>query len=105
MYLAQCTRPDIAFTVNLLARYSFEPTRRHWNGIKHIFRYLKEIIDLRLFYSKESNSTGLVGYTDAGYKSYPHKARSQTGYLFCYEGTTIFWRSTKQTLIATSTNH
>ena len=37
MYLSQCTRPDIAFTVNLLAHFSSEPTRRHWNGIKHIF--------------------------------------------------------------------
>ena len=29
MYLANCTRPDIAFFVNLLARYSSAPTRRH----------------------------------------------------------------------------
>ena len=36
MYLANTTRPDIAFVVNLLARYSSAPTRRHWNGIKHI---------------------------------------------------------------------
>ena len=31
MYLAQCRRPDISFAVNLLARFSSEPTRRHWN--------------------------------------------------------------------------
>ena len=105
MYLAQCTRPDIAFAVNLLARYSSEPTRRHWNGVKHIFRYLRGTIDLGLFYSKETTNSGLVGYADAGYKSDPHKARSQTGYLFCYNNTAISWRSTKQTLVATSTNH
>ena len=29
LYLAQCTRPDNAFSVNLLARFSFAPTRRH----------------------------------------------------------------------------
>ena len=58
-----------------------------------------------LFYSNETTSLGLVGYTDAGYKSDPHKARSQTGYVFCYNGTAISWRSTKQTLVATSTNH
>ena len=50
LYLAQCTRPDISFSVNLLARYSSAPTQRHWNGIKNIFRYLKGTIDLGLFY-------------------------------------------------------
>ncbi|KAM1739034.1 hypothetical protein ACFX11_014795 [Malus domestica] len=29
LYLAQCTRLDISFAVNLLARYSNAPTRRH----------------------------------------------------------------------------
>ena len=105
MYLAQCTRPDIAFAVNLLARYSSEPTRRYWNGIKHIFRYLKGIIDLGLFYFNETTSPGLVGYTDAGYKSDPHKTCSQTDYVSCYNSTAISWRSTKQTLVITSTNH
>ena len=75
MYLATCTRPDIAFPVNLLSRYSSAPTRRHWNGIKHILRYLKETYDMGLFYSKESKQQ-LLGYADAGYLSDPHKARS-----------------------------
>ena len=34
MYLANTTRPDIPFVVNLLARYNSAPTRR--NEIKHI---------------------------------------------------------------------
>ena len=29
MYLVNCTRPNIAFAVNLLARHSANPTRRH----------------------------------------------------------------------------
>ena len=49
MYLANCTRPDIAFSVNLLARYNSVPTRRHWNGVKHILRYLQGTIDMGLF--------------------------------------------------------
>ena len=29
LYLGQCTRTNIAFSVNLFARFSFAPTRRH----------------------------------------------------------------------------
>ena len=88
MYVANCTRPDIAFSVNLLARYSSAPTRRHWNGIQHILHYLSGTTDLGLFYSNKSKEK-LLEYADAGYLSYPHKARSQTGYVFNYNGTAI----------------
>jgi hypothetical protein len=104
MYLANCTRPDIAFSVNLLSRYNSAPTRRHWNGVKHVLRYLRGTTDMRLFYSKGSNSQ-LVGYADACFLSDPHKGRSQTGYLFTCGSTAISWRSVKQTLVATSSNH
>ena len=36
MYLANATRQDIAFSINLLARYSSFPTQSHLNGVKHI---------------------------------------------------------------------
>ena len=104
MYLANATRPDIAFVVNLLARYSFAPTRRHWNGIKHILPYLKGTTDMGLLYFVNC-IPNLVGYADAGYLSDPHKARSQTGYVFICGGTVISWRSTKQSIVATSSNH
>ena len=29
MYLSNCTCPNITFSVHLLARYNFTPTRRH----------------------------------------------------------------------------
>ena len=54
LYLAQCTRPNIAFSVNLLARFNFAPARRIWNDVKHILRYLRGTTNLVLFYSKES---------------------------------------------------
>jgi len=94
MYLANCTRPDISFAVNLLARYSAAPTRRHWVGIKTILRYLKGTQDLGLFFPKNQNQA-MVGYADAGYLSDPHKARSQTGFVFLCGGTAISWLSYK----------
>jgi len=104
MYLSNYTRSDIAFAVNLLARYNTAPTRRHWNGIKNILRYLRGMTDLGLFYPNKSNPQ-LVGYTDAGYLSNPQKGRSRTGYLFTYGNTIISWRFVKQTIFASSSNH
>ena len=57
-----------------------------------------------LSYAETPNNT-LVGFADAGYLSDPHKGRSQTGYMFTIGNMTISWRSTKQTLVATSSNH
>ncbi|KAL0329129.1 UNVERIFIED_CONTAM: hypothetical protein Sradi_4899600 [Sesamum radiatum] len=61
-------------------------------------------MDMGLFYSKVSNCD-LVGYADAGYLSDLHNGRSQTGYLFLCGGTAISWRSMKQIITATSSNH
>jgi hypothetical protein len=52
MYLANSTRPDIAFAVNLLARHSAAPTKCHWVGVKTVFRYLNGAKNLGLFYCR-----------------------------------------------------
>ena len=57
-----------------------------------------------LFYPNRLNPQ-LIGYVDARYLSDPHKGQSQTGYLFTYGNTAISWRSIKQTISATSSNH
>ena len=92
--LANSTLPDICFAVNLLARFSSSPTKRHWNGVDHILEYPRRTIVMSLFYSEESK-TKLIGYADAEYLSDPHKARSQTRYLFSCGGTIISWSINK----------
>lgn len=79
------TRPDISFSLNLLARYSSSPTRMHWTGIQSILRYLRGTMDIGIYYTKESKLIW-VGYVDAGYPSDAHTARSQTGYVFTCGG-------------------
>jgi hypothetical protein len=109
MYLSNCSRPDIAFATNLLARFCQEPTKRHWSGIKHLLRYLAGTIKYGLFYRRGDhggvlNTDDILGYADAGYLSDPHRARSQTGFIFMMAKAALAWKSTKQTLVATSTN-
>lgn len=110
MYLSSQTTPDICFAVNLLARYSKAPTMRHWVGVKHVFRFLKGTMDHGLDHGlcyenrPRSERTGLEGFADAGFNSDPHTGKSRNGYVFLYNGTAISWRSTKQTIVSTSTN-
>ena len=59
---------------------------------------------MRLFYTNKSNFN-LVGFADSRYLSYPHKARSQTGYLFTCGEVAISWQSVKQIITTTSSNH
>ena len=53
-----------------------------------ILHYLRGTTNMGLFYSRESKQQ-LLGYAYAGYLLDPHKARSQTGYIFTYGGMTI----------------
>jgi Reverse transcriptase (RNA-dependent DNA polymerase) len=45
-----CTRPDIAFVVEVTSRFMEDPRYSHLKVVKRILRYVKEIEDLGLFY-------------------------------------------------------
>jgi hypothetical protein len=104
MYLANNTRPDITFAVNLLARYNATPNMCHWNRVKDVLWYLQGTPDLGLFYPKNQDMS-LIGYANAGYLSDPHNGKSKTSFIFLHGGTSISWKSCKHTLIGMSTNH
>jgi hypothetical protein len=73
-------------------------------GAKCILRYLNGTKDLGLFF-KKNHDPNMIDYTDAGYLSDPYNGKSQKGFVFLHGGTAISWKSSKQTLTATSTNH
>nr|GEU88327.1 putative reverse transcriptase domain-containing protein [Tanacetum cinerariifolium] len=103
LYLSCNTRLDISFPLNLLARYSSCPTKRHWSGVKQIFHYLQDT-NMGLYNTNPSEGN-LVGFADVEYMSDPHTGRSQPGYVFTSSNAAISWRSIKKTMIATSSNH
>lgn len=59
---------------------------------------------MSLYYSN-TNPNDLVGYSDAGYLLDPDDSKSHTGYVFLQGGIAVSWKSTKQTLTTTSSNH
>ena len=48
MYLMSCTRPDIAYAVSKLSRYTSNPNGDHWKGIVRVLRYLRYTRDYGL---------------------------------------------------------
>ena len=100
MYLATCTRPDIAFAVGMLARFSSKPNRSHWVAAKRVLRYLKRTMNFGLFYS---NGSGVLGYSDADWAGDMDDRKSTSGYMFQIAGGPVSWRSKKQDTVALST--
>lgn len=101
LYIAQCTRPDIAFAVNDVSRFNTNYGRAHWMAAKRILRYLKATIDFKLRYSK-STCSSLVGYCDSDWASDVDKRRSCTGYMFKLSNGAITWDSKRQATVALS---
>jgi hypothetical protein len=103
MYLAQCTRPDIAYAVGVLARFSMNPGIAHWKAVKHLFRYLQGTKDLALVY-KPDTSTGLfTTFSDANHGGCKDSGRSTGGYVVSLGSAAISWSSKLQPVVALST--
>ena len=45
MYAMTSTRPDIAFVVAKLSRFTSNPGRHHWKAVRRVFKYLKGTMD------------------------------------------------------------
>ncbi|GKA64729.1 zinc finger, CCHC-type containing protein [Tanacetum coccineum] len=43
MYVMTSTRPDIAYAVGRLSRFTSNPSRQHWQAITRVFKYLKAL--------------------------------------------------------------
>ncbi|CAM8930606.1 unnamed protein product [Rhodiola kirilowii] len=101
MYLMNCTRPDIAYCVSRLARYTSNPGTEHWKAIVRVLRYLRFTRDHGLHYTRYPEV--IEGYTDASWISDIQESKATSGYVFTLEGAVVSWKSSKQTLITRST--
>ena len=102
LYLSTRTRPDIAYAVNTVAKFTAYPTEQHWKAVKHIFRYLAGTINFGLKYSKTEQAE-CIGFSDADWGGDTDDRKSTSGYLFKVTGGPVSWRSKKQSCVALST--
>ena len=76
------TRPDIAYSVILLARFASNPSLEHKDAINNIFNYLSKTINLGIIYSKEGNINFISGYCNTDYTGDLISAKSTSSYIF-----------------------
>nr|KAJ0218783.1 hypothetical protein LSAT_V11C300120880 [Lactuca sativa] len=51
MYAMISTRPDIAYVMGRLSRYTSNPSSHHWQAVSRVFKYLKGTMNYGLTYS------------------------------------------------------
>ena len=112
-YLANRTRPDIAYVVNKLAQYQNSPTIYHMKSLIHVCLYLRKTYDYGLLYMKPSDSQMIIfeselpedmepyGYADASYGEEDDR-KSRSGYAFFAYGCLVSWASRKQNTVSLS---
>ncbi|GKB55458.1 hypothetical protein Tco_0906211, partial [Tanacetum coccineum] len=77
MYLT-ASRPDIAYATFVCARYQARPTDKYLKEVKRIFRYLRQTINMGLWYSIDSGFE-LITYADADHAGCNDNCKSTSG--------------------------
>ncbi|GJY27725.1 zinc finger, CCHC-type containing protein [Tanacetum coccineum] len=87
MYAMISTRPDIAYVVGKLSRYTSNPSTHHWHAIMRVFKYLKKTMDYDLSYV--GFPSVLEGYSDASWINNSEDHTSITSWVFLLGGGAI----------------
>ncbi|GKE44878.1 hypothetical protein Tco_1472162 [Tanacetum coccineum] len=95
MYLT-VSRPYIVHATCYCARCQAKPTKKHLTAVKRIFQYLKNTINMRLWYPKDT-SFELTAFSDLDHAGYLDSRKSTSGGIqFLGGDKLVSWSSKKQ---------
>ena len=63
LHLMSFSRPDIAYAISRLSRYTQCPSQDHWDALARLMKYLRDTMDYTIEYS--GFPVVLEGYNDA----------------------------------------
>ncbi|GJV43581.1 retrotransposon protein, putative, ty1-copia subclass [Tanacetum coccineum] len=90
-------------TIPMQEKLKLSKSQEYWTAVKNILKYLRDTKDMFLVYGGNMERQLKVScYTDAGYLTDADDLKSQTGYVFVLNGGVVNWKSTKQSIFATS---
>ncbi|GJU89678.1 zinc finger, CCHC-type containing protein [Tanacetum coccineum] len=79
MYAMTSTRPNIAYAIGRLSRFTSNPSRQHWKAIMRVFNYLRGTKDYGLSYVRYP--LVLEGYSDASWINHVEDSSSTSGWV------------------------
>ena len=100
LYVAVMTRPDVAFAVSRLARFTTNPGPQHQAAADQVLLYLKRTRALALQFGGEDD---FVIASDASFADNSLDRKSSQAYAMKLFGGLIGWRASKQDTVTTST--
>ncbi|SGY63073.1 BQ5605_C007g04771 [Microbotryum silenes-dioicae] len=75
MYAIVATRPDLAYPVSFLARFTNKVGSDHWAAVLKILRYIKGTLELGIVYKAKRESRVATSSTEAEYIGLTHASR------------------------------
>ena len=102
LYLSNNSRPDLAYAVGLLSRYSDRPGKVHLETAKRVLRYAKATVNSTLTYRKGGEKEITV-MADADFARDPVESISVSGVCSFVGPNLVGWSSFKQNRVAQST--
>jgi len=98
LYLT-ASRPDIAFSVGVCARFQANPKESHLTAVKRIIKYVNDTLSYGIWYSRETNLV-VAGYSDADWAGNAEDRKSTSGGCFYVRNNLVAWMSKKQASIS-----
>jgi len=93
LYLT-ASRPDIAFSVGVCARFQANPKESHLTTVKRIIRYVNETLSYGIWYSRVTNHV-VAGYSDADWAGNVDDRKSTSRGCFYVGNNLVAWMSKK----------
>ena len=102
-YAITKTRPNIAFTVSSISRYSHNPGPSHQKAVLRAIRHLGSTTNLGILYkANASNLLEFHSYSDSDFAGDPETRKSTSGYVFFMANGPVSWKSGRQSAVTLS---
>lgn len=100
-FIANRTRPDICYALNIFSQFQENPGLAHWEGLLKVLGYLKYTVNFKLNLS-QVNNLNLNAFSDADFANNRDDRVSMGGLIVFADKAPIVWRSFKQKSVCLS---